>query len=268
MFTLFKRLILFFVLVFGSCKPVEQGLNVYKLSTTQSLYEFEVTVDNGQIETVRLAGVRGPFPAVFPEQARVTSNLIASQLSRSDIQLKFERVGQPSRDRYGRLAVSVYRDNENFSEYLVSQGYMMVWPRITDQVNYEKLYNAESQARSKNLGGWANENFNILDTDVNRLAMYLDGPVIIEGRVIGVNSARDGRIFLNFGLDWRTDFTAIATAKKARRFLDSGLDLQNLDGAYVRVRGWLVDENGPAIFLDDLNQVEIVGNPDPVAFPS
>ena len=69
------------------------------------------------------------------------------------------------------------------------------------------------------------------------------------------------RIFLNFGADWRTDFTATLASKDRRTFLAAGIDPMTLDGRRVRVRGWLYDRNGPAIDLTHPEQLEILDLP-------
>ena len=78
---------------------------------------------------------------------------------------------------------------------------------------------------------------------------------------MSTGAARDGRVFLNFGLDWRTDFTAVADEDAAARFSEAGMDLRALEGAVIRVRGWLFALNGPAIALRHPAQIELVDAP-------
>ena len=81
---------------------------------------------------------------------------------------------------------------------------------------------------------------------------------IVEGEVVDAAVVR-GRAYLNFGADWREDFTVTVAPKDRRAFENAGLDLESLAGRIVRVRGWLDSYNGPQIVLTHPEQLEIVG---------
>jgi hypothetical protein len=71
---------------------------------------------------------------------------------------------------------------------------------------------------------------------------------IVEGWVAAIGGTRR-ELFLNFGRDWRWDFTA---AVDLRRLPDRDATvsrLKALEGRYVRVRGWIEKRNGPFIEL-------------------
>jgi hypothetical protein len=149
----------------------------------------------------------------------------------------------------------------------VEAGWLVVWPRLGQEVEFGALYAAEARARDADAGAWGQGAFVVRDPDPNRLAQHLDSAQIVEGRVISTGAARDGRVFLNFGLDWRTDFTAVADEGTAQRFAEAGVDLRSLDGAVIRLRGWLFALNGPAIALDHPAQLEIVDAPTASTIP-
>jgi hypothetical protein len=67
-----------------------------------------------------------------------------------------------------------------------------------------------------------------------------------------------GRIFLNFGPDWRTHFTITLDPKTARLFVREGLDLPTLEGRRIRVRGWLAWRNGLKVEVTYQEQVEML----------
>ena len=73
---------------------------------------------------------------------------------------------------------------------------------------------------------------------------------------------RSGRVYLNFGSDWRTDFTVRIDPADASRFETAGMDLLALEGQVIRVRGWVQDENGPMIRVDHPERIELV-DPEP-----
>ena len=67
-----------------------------------------------------------------------------------------------------------------------------------------------------------------------------------------------GRTFLNFGEDWRSDFTVSIAAKPRRQLAEAGLDPGAMQGKMLRVRGWIKSRNGPLIEIVQPEQVEVV----------
>ena len=57
------------------------------------------------------------------------------------------------------------------------------------------------------------------------------------------------KIYLNFGDNWRTDFTIMITPAIRKKMIAQGHDPLSLQGVKVRVRGWLENYNGPNIEL-------------------
>ncbi len=80
---------------------------------------------------------------------------------------------------------------------------------------------------------------------------------LVEGRVATAANVR-GRVYLNFGEDWKTDFTVLAPSSVRRMFEKKGIDLALLGGSVVRVRGWVKSWNGPMIELTHPEQLEIL----------
>ena len=67
-----------------------------------------------------------------------------------------------------------------------------------------------------------------------------------------------GRAYLNFGPDWRSDFTVSAASAARRLFERDGHDLIALEGRIIRVRGWIKWWNGPMIELTHPEQIEVL----------
>ena len=88
-------------------------------------------------------------------------------------------------------------------------------------------------------------------------ADHLNRFALVTGRVRKALVVK-GRGYLNFGDDWRTDFT-IAISPKARRIFERGeMDISAYTGKRVRVRGWVKRFNGPMIEVTHPEQVEIL----------
>lgn len=74
-----------------------------------------------------------------------------------------------------------------------------------------------------------------------------------------VNAAKvRGRIYLNFGQNWRQDFTITVAPRDRRLFDKAGFNHTDMPGRRVRVWGWLKYFNGPSIEATHPEQIEIL----------
>ncbi len=80
---------------------------------------------------------------------------------------------------------------------------------------------------------------------------------LVEGRVLDVATVRD-RTYVNFGADWRDDFTLSLASRVRRLFEREGFDLESLEGRTVRARGWIKTYNGPMIDITHPEQIEVL----------
>ena len=80
--------------------------------------------------------------------------------------------------------------------------------------------------------------------------------VLVRGRVREV-ARRQEFLYLNFGEDWRRDFTVRAETRDLRRLAAAGLDLAGLAGRNILVRGYLFEAAGPMIEVTHPAQIEV-----------
>ena len=171
------------------------------------------------------------------------------------------------RDRYGRATAQVRIVEPDTSaqiwlqKSMVTAGYARVYPLGSDDGNMQVLYAAEAKARAAKRGIWDGKStgnfYDIRTPDPNPLAQYVDSVQIVEGIVISAADVR-GMVYLNFGSDYKTDFTIAISKKNAKKFAKQGFDLLALEGAKVRVRGWIELYNGPTIWLTNLHKLEVL----------
>ena len=105
---------------------------------------------------------------------------------------------------------------------------------------------------------WSDPEFAVLSADTIARGPHgnLNRTGLVEGVVTSV-SDRANWTFVNFGADWRTDFTVAISARDRRR-VAATLDLATLAGKRIRVRGWIREWNGPLIEVDVAEQIEVL----------
>ena len=175
--------------------------------------------------------------------------------------------GGKHRDRYNRAVAQVMVLGQGgkvetwAQQVMVGSGMARVytWPGTTQ--NTALLYKAERAARKARQGIWdskaTNGYYDIRKPDPDPLAQHVDSVQIVEGVVVKIAEVR-GTIYLNFGANYRTDFT-IAISKKAKRaFKNADYDPLKLTGARVRVRGYIELYGGPIIWLNTPSRLEVM----------
>ncbi len=167
-------------------------------------------------------------------------------------------------DRYGRaLALVTLADGRILQENLVAAGAVRVAPSGDMGLCIGDFLTLEAQARAARLGLWRNATYAIRQADDVAALNRLDGTYqLVEGVVQGVTKVR-GRIYINFGADWRTDFTVTVAPAEAKLFTVGAwgkLTGENpaLVGAKVRVRGFLSRYNGPGMTIAVPEQIEFL----------
>src|SRR5712671_6341754 len=67
---------------------------------------------------------------------------------------------------------------------------------------------------------------------------------IVDGTVTTATLYK-GRAYINFGADYRKDFTVTVSPQDMKLFRQARFDVRKLAGQRVRVRGWVEQYNGP-----------------------
>lgn len=223
-------------------------------TVVQTVNGVNVTLESGL--RVRLASILAPRLSK-PWGAQARDGLEALVKDRR-VRLSY---GDDPRDRYERALAQMHtlgpdgREDFWVQHELVRLGLarVLTWPG--DQVDATRLLKTEQAARTVGRGLWSHEAYAIRRPDPDPLAQYVDSVQIVEGVITQTADVR-GRIYLNFGADYRTDFTITIARKNRKRFED--IDPLSLDGARVRVRGWIELMNGPMIWLDHPERLEIL----------
>jgi micrococcal nuclease len=210
--------------------------------------------------TIRLAAVDVPRPAGAGERAgRRQAIAISAHEALSALlgggEVALAPVGRGI-DRYGRLVAQVADAQGRWVQAeMVARGFARVTVFADEGAGLRPLLGLEADARTARRGLWALPEFRVIGAD--EAARHLDSFQLIEGPVRAVER-KSGRTFLNFGEDWRNDFTVAISAKVRRQLVAAGLDPAACEGKMVRVRGWIRSHNGPLIELVQPEQIEVI----------
>lgn len=216
-----------------------------------------VVLDTGR--EVRLVGIQAPklplgrpgFQA-WPLAEEARQALVDSALDRT-VALAF---GGREEDRHGRLLAHLVRDDGLWLQGdLLARGLARVYSFPDNRTAVAEMLAIEAEARAAATGLWADPFYAIRTPETAGDA--LDTFQLVEGRIVDAATVR-GRVYLNFGIDWREDFTVSISPRDTEPFLAEGVQFESLIGQRIRVRGWIYRRNGPMIDATHPEQMEIL----------
>jgi len=210
---------------------------------------------------IRLVGIQAPklplgrkgFKA-WPLSAESKQALEALVLGRR-VAMAF---GETRMDRHGRHLAHLVRDDGLWVQgEMLKLGMARVYTFPDNRKLAAEMYAAERAARGQGVGIWRHPFYIPRPADPARLMRELGSFQLVEGRVLDAAKVK-GRVYLNFGANWRDDFTATLSSNAARTYAKSGTEATQLQGRRIRVRGWLRKRNGPMIEVTHPEQIEIL----------
>ena len=225
-----------------------------------------VLLDSGL--AVRLIGTQAPKLALgredfedWPLGQEAKAALVALALGKN-VQLGY---GGEEKDRYGRALAHLFVENADAPVWaqarMIEAGLARVYSFPDNRRCLDQLFAGEALARAEKLGIWADPYYSLRGADrpedlLDRVGDY----ELVEGRVL-LADKNGPRVYLNFGRFWKEDFTAVIEAPALRLFERDGVDPLVLEGALVRIRGWVDERDGPRIEVTHPEQIEVVARP-------
>lgn len=249
-----RKLIILGFLFFVSCAPS----NYSEIKVVEVIDGDTVRLSNGKVlryigldtpETrIKRGGkfVYGPQP--FSLQA---TNYNRSLVEGKKVKIEFDLV---KKDRYGRLLGYCFVEGVFVNAKLIEQGYAVIYT-FPPNVKYSDLfYQLQVQARESQKGLWAG--YEVIDhTQANQ---YLNQVATVSGLVAKAYKSKKC-IFLNFGNNWKTDFTVVIFPSSYDYFHQKGIDpLTFYTGKLVQVSGRVREYNGPEIIVNTPYEIEIL----------
>jgi len=171
-------------------------------------------------------------------------------------QSKHKKLGLTN--RMGHSLVHLARmDNDAWAQgTLLALGLARVKTSAHNAHMAAQMLETEAQARKAKAGIWADDAYRVFNTEDagNAIGSF----AIIEGRIESV-AIKKNRIYMNFGKDWKTDFTVSIAPEDKRQFSKALLDPLGWGGRMVRVRGSLREYNGAYMEVSHPEAIEFIG---------
>ncbi|MDD9912830.1 MAG: thermonuclease family protein [Alphaproteobacteria bacterium] len=223
---------------------------------TTALVEYVLDGDTfvtARGDTVRLLGINTPEPGTSRRPAEpwglqasdFTKKLLENQKINITTQAK-------DRDRYGRVLANVFlSDGTWVNEHLLREGVAHVYTFPDSSYDIKALFAAENAAREAKKGIWALPRWSIKNAVTCCKKEEIGEFQVVEGAIKQVVTVKN-RTYLNFGTDWRTDFTVEIERKNWSKFSD----LKQKRGKKVRIRGYIKPINGALVTVTHPEQIE------------
>lgn len=202
------------------------------------------------LEGIRLpAGAADRAPQNFADQALGALGALARKGT-----LTLTAV-PPKEDRYDRVRGQLFVAGDWAQAALLRAGLarVAIAPDRTECAS--ELFAAEAQARAAHAGLWSAPAYAVRNPDT--VGRDVGTFQVVQGKVLNVD-LKGGRAYLNFGADWRTDFTVTIAHEDMAKFRDNGVDPRNYEGQTLRVRGFVQWLNGPEIEIANPQSVEVI----------
>jgi endonuclease YncB( thermonuclease family) len=158
-------------------------------------------------------------------------------------------------DRYGRALAHLLRpDGLWLQGELLAAGMARVYSFRDNRRLIDEMLARERAARSRRRGIWAHPFYAVRTPEA--AAEHVGSFQLVEGRVIDAAIVRR-RGYINFGEDWKSDFTISISPGNRKLFGAEGEEILALKGRVVRVRGWIKSFNGAMIEATHPEQIEV-----------
>lgn len=144
------------------------------------------------------------------------------------------------------------------AEAILDAGLARYRPDVAVHPCRDLLLVAESEARQAKTGLWADPFYDVLPAgDRAAFAETRAGMVLVEGKVESLGET-GSRLYLNFGPRRGSDFAITLPKRDASAFEKAGMNVRELVGRRVRVRGLLDRGFGPQMEISNPDGLELL----------
>ena len=207
---------------------------------------------------VRLVGLQAPKIALGRKKFKPWPLGNEAKRALSDLTLNKPVTlyyGGRKMDRYGRALAHLFLDDGTWVQgEMLKRGMARVYSFADNRSVVSELLDLEKEARNNQTGIW-NLGFYKIKTE-QESGKFTNSFQLISGKILEVATVRSNT-YLNFGDDYKTDFTIVVPNRVKKMFEKMDINLSDLEGRNIIVRGWLKYYNGPSIELTHPEQLII-----------
>jgi len=262
-----KKILLVIILVIAGLVLLQRLNTSVKVSSGPGEVFVKRVVDGDTIETsggvfIRYIGIDTP-----ETRRRVGSEFVwdpepyaeeASELNRRLVERKRVRLEYDIErfDKYKRTLAYVFVDDKFVNAELVKAGLGVVYTFPPNVKYTDKLIGIQQKARLAGRGMWQDMKDEAISPE--QAGNFIGEIKIVEGRILSTYKSAKV-VFLNFGENHKTDFTAVIFNNNLASFARQGIEpVRDYRGKKVRLYGKIKEYGGPEIILDNPGQIEIV----------
>ncbi len=248
---------LWMILLFGFVLS-GQAAPSYPFLITDVTADGDLKFEDGRV--VKLADIQ--MPLLRPDGGRERSWPLAKE-AREELRkvAAGKRVGlfpagERQQDRHGRLLAHLMTEQGLWlQEALLRAGYARFQPTGGNAALQDQLMAAEQTARNEKRGLWRSPYYRVKNlTTLNDSRGRYE---IIQARIW--KAAEAGSVlYLNFGEDWRQDFTIRIDKRNREAFQSVVMNMDALAGRLVEIRGWVRYYNGLMIDMYHPGQIRYI----------
>lgn len=249
-----KKILFLIFFIFSACQAADYSnikvINVIdgdtvRLSNGKSLRY--IGIDTPEVH-IRKNGKFVYAPQEFANQAMEFNRRLVEG---KQIRIEFDVV---KKDKYGRLLGYCFVDGKFVNAELIKEGFALLYtfPPNVKYVDTFKVYQA--QARKKLKGLW--QTHEVINSD--RAYKYIGKVRSVQGRVLSTYQSKKC-VYLNFGTNYKTDFTVVIFSNVIKYFKDKNIDpVSFYKGKTIRVCGKIKEYNGPEIIINMPQEIEVL----------
>ena len=164
-------------------------------------------------------------------------------------QTRMAKKGRLTRMKHELAHIQTKKSEIWIQGLLLAHGLARVYTAPGASEMHDQMLKTERSARQAKRQIWADDSDYLIQKP-ETLNDFIGEFVVVEGMVQKTASVRNN-IYLNFGEDWKTDFTVMITPSLRKKLSLQGIDPLRLAQQPLRIRGWLREYNGPLIELED-----------------
>jgi micrococcal nuclease len=231
------------------------GALANEITLENSVAQVKRVVDGDTLELesgqmVRLLGIDTPERG--EPMAKLATDMLRGLVGTGPI----EMLSCTEKDRYGRLLSVIQSGGVNVNLALIREGVALplLIPPCGIPVAEDVLAGASDAARAGK-GLYSGKGMRVVS---HLAADALTGKrAMVHGKIVGLYKGPKAW-HLNFGEDYRTDFTAVLFANGRERYRELGVMPESLVGSEVLVIGKVKSYNGPEIIVNGPGQIIVL----------